>query len=164
MAVVVFASGKQPGQSITGSFSETPQQQVAETLVQAATDENQGQLEQAVQLYQSVLKAHPENEVAMAQLGWLEYQTGRSGGKSSLVASGEAKLDRAVQLDPNDYAVRLYLGTVLLQQTGNAKGAVVEYRDFLADHPPMAILVQAAPELREAFKAADEPVPAGLGG
>lgn len=160
VAVFGFASGRQPGQSITGSFAETPQQQLAEKLDQAASDENQGQLANAAKLYQSVLTQHPNNEVAMAQLGWLEYQTGRSGNNPTLVADGRAKLNRAVQLGPNDYAVRLYLGTVLLQQTGDSKGAVAQYRDFLADDPPPSVVSQAAPELREAFEAAGQPVPA----
>lgn len=162
IAVFGFASGRQPGQSITGSFAETPQQQLTEKLDQAATDVNHGQLDSAAQLYQSVLTQHPDNEVALAQLGWLEYRTGRSSGKASLVADGQAKLNRAVQLNPHDYAVRLYLGTVLLQQTGDSKGAVAEYRDFLADKPPASVVSQAAPELREAFEAAGQQVPAEI--
>ena len=79
VAVVLFATARQPGQSVTGSFAETPQQQVEESLAQAATDENQGQPDQAAQLYQSVLTKNPDNEVAMAQLGWLEYPD-RQGG------------------------------------------------------------------------------------
>jgi cytochrome c-type biogenesis protein CcmH/NrfG len=162
IAVFGFASGRQPGQSITGSFAETPQQQLKATLDQAATEENGGQLASAAQLYQSVLKQYPNNEIALAQLGWLEYQTGRSSSNATLVADGRAKLDQAVKIEPNDYAVRLYLGTVLLQQTGDSKGAVAEYRDFLADKPPRSVVSQAAPELREAFQAAGQPIPAEI--
>jgi len=50
-----------------------------------------------------------------------------------LIRAGQAKLDHAVRLDPGDYAVRLYLGTVLLQLDDDAGGAVGEYRQFLAD-------------------------------
>ena len=163
VAVFLFASARQPGQSVTGSFAETPQQQVEETLAQAATDENQGQPDQAAQLYQSVLTKNPDNEVAMAQLGWLEYQTGRSGGSASLVKDGTAKLDRAVALDPGDYAVRLYLGTVLMEEDSDAAGAVAQYRQFLADSPPPAIVKQAAAEVRAAYQQAGDPVPAEVG-
>ncbi len=164
VAVVLFATARQPGQSVTGSFAETPQQQVEETLAQAANDENQGQPDQAAQLYQSVLTKNPDNEVAMAQLGWLEYQTGRAGDNPSLVKDGTNKLDRAVVLDPGDYAVRLYLGTVLMQEDGNAAGAVAQYRQFLADDPPSAIVKQAASEVRVAYRQAGEPIPAQVGG
>ncbi len=44
LAVSLFATDRQPGQSVTGSFAETPQQQIEENLAQAATDVNQGQL------------------------------------------------------------------------------------------------------------------------
>ena len=123
MAVTLFATNRQPGQSTTGSFAQSQQQQIEETLAQAATDENQGQAGQAAQLYQSVLDKHPDNEVALAQLGWLEYQTGVHGNSAPLIADARAKLCRAVRLDPGDYAARLYLGTVLLQRDGNSGGS-----------------------------------------
>jgi tetratricopeptide (TPR) repeat protein len=159
VAVVMFASARQPGQSITGTVAQSQQQQIDESLAQAATYEDSGQLDQAAGLYQSVLTQHPDNEVALAQLGWLEFETGQQSRNASLVKAGESKLDRAVQLDPGDYAVRLYLGTVLLQQDGNAAGAVGEYRQFLADSPPAALLEQAAPEVRQAYQEAGLPVP-----
>src|SRR5664280_326140 len=97
------------------------------------------------------------------QLGWLEYQTGRQGASASLIDDARAKLGRAVQLDPGDYAVRLYLGTVLLQQDGDATGAVEQYRQFLADNPPAAVVQQAAVELRAAYQQAGVPVPTQVG-
>jgi tetratricopeptide (TPR) repeat protein len=162
VAVISFASARAPGQSITGTFAQTPTQQIEETLAQAATDENQGDAGQAAQLYQSVLDRHPDNEVALAQLGWLEYQTGEQGTSGSLIADARAKLDRSVTLDPGDYAARLYLGTLLLQRDGNAGGAVAQYQRFLADGPPAALLAQAAPEIRAAFTQAGLPVPASV--
>jgi len=162
VAVISFASNRTPGQSITGTFAQSPTQQIEETLAQAATDENQGEAGQAAQLYQSVLDKHPDNEVALAQLGWLEYQTGEQGNSASLIADARAKLDRSVALDPGDYAARLYLGTLLLQRDGNAVGAVAQYQRFLADSPPPALLAQAAPEIRTAYTQAGEPVPASV--
>ncbi len=164
LAVSLFASDRQPGQSITGSFAETQQQQIEATLAQAATDENQGDAGTAAQLYQSVLAKHPDNEVALAQLGWLEYQTGVHGASSLLIGDARTKLQRAVQLDPGDYAARLYLGTLLLQRDNNASGAVDQYRRFLADKPPAALVTQASSEIRAAFQAAGLPAPSGLSG
>ncbi len=164
VAVVMFASGRQPGQSATGSVAQSQQQQVAEDLAQAATYENNGQLGQAADLYQSVLARHPDNEVATAQLGWLEVETGQQGKSASLIADGRAKLNKAVQLNPGDYAARLYLGTLLLQQDGNATGAVDQYRQFLADSPPASLVDQAAPQIRRAYQRAGVPVPAAVAG
>ncbi len=162
MAVTLFASDRQPGQSITGTFAQTQAQQIEETLAQAATDENQGQAGRAAQLYQSVLDKHPDNEVALAQLGWLEYQTGQQGDSASLIGDARAKLLRSVTLDPRDYAARLYLGTLLLQRDGNVAGAVAQYQQFLADSPPPALVAQAAPEIRDAFTRAGVPVPSAV--
>ena len=164
VAVSLFATDRQPGQAITGSVAQTQQQQLEETLAQAASDENQGQAGQAAQLYQSVLDGHPDNEVALAQLGWLEYQTGVHGASSSLIADARAKLLHAVRLDPGDYAARLYLGTLLLQRDHDPLGAVGQYRRFLADKPPAALVVQASPEIRAAFGGAGLPVPPGVTG
>lgn len=162
LAVSLFATDRQPGQSITGSFAETPQQQIEENLAQAATDVNQGQVGPAAQLYQSVLTKSPDNEVALAQLGWLEFESGRQGANATLIREGRAKLNRAVQINPKDYAVRLYLGTVLLQEDGNAAGAVAQYQQFLLDGPPADLVKQAEPELREAYQKAGVPLPTGL--
>jgi len=162
MAVTLFASDRQPGQSITGSFAQSPAQRIEETLAQAATDENQGQAGQAAQLYQSVLDQHPDNEVALAQMGWLEYQTGQQGNSASLISDARAKLLRSVSLDPRDYAARLYLGTLLLQKDGNAAGAVAQYQKFLDNSPPAALVAQAAPEITEAFQQAGMPIPSAV--
>jgi cytochrome c-type biogenesis protein CcmH len=164
MVVFLFASSRQPGQSATGSFAQTPQQQIEETLAEAASSENQGDAGQAATLYQSVLDKHPDNEVALAQLGWLEYETSRQGNATSLIGDARAKLDRAVQLNPHDYAVRLYLGTILLQQDGNAAGAVEQYRLFLADSPPAALVGQAATQIRQAYQKDGLPVPTQVAG
>jgi cytochrome c-type biogenesis protein CcmH len=164
LAVATFASDRQPGQSATGTFAQTQAQQTEESLAQAATDENQGQVGQAAQLYQSVLHQHPANEVALAQLGWLEFETGQQGKSASLIADARAKLLRAVRLDPSDYAARLYLGTLLLQRDGNAAGAVAQYRQFLSDSPPTALVAQAGPEIRSAFQQAGIPVPTSVAG
>jgi cytochrome c-type biogenesis protein CcmH len=159
VAVSLFASDRQPGQSATGSFAQSQSQQIEETLAQAATDENQGQIEPAAQLYQSVLDQHPDNEVALAQLGWLEYQTGQQGSNASLIDNARNKLVTAVRLDPGDYAARLYLGTLLFQRDGDAAGAVSQYRQFLADDPPKALVAQATPELRAAYQKAGVALP-----
>jgi cytochrome c-type biogenesis protein CcmH len=164
VGVSLFATNRLPGQTPTGSVSLTQDQLVAQSLTRAAALENQGQAGQAAQLYQSVLDGHPSNEVALAQLGWLEYQTGRSGGSASLIGDARAKLNRAVQLAPGDFAARLYLGTVLWQRDGNAVAAAEQYRRFLADGPPPAIVDQAAPLVRQVYQAVGLPVPPQVAG
>jgi cytochrome c-type biogenesis protein CcmH/NrfG len=98
----------------------------------------------------------------MAQLGWLEFRIGQQGDSTSLIADARAKLNKAEALDPDDYAVHLYLGTVLLEQDANAAGAVGQFNLFLADSPPAAVVSQAASTIRNAFTQAGQPVPAGV--
>lgn len=159
LAVILFSSSRLPGQTATGSISLNAAQQTERTLDQAATLENEGQVGEAAQLYQSVLTAHPKNVVALAQMGWLEYQTGTQGASVSLLADARSMLERAVALGPGDYAAHLYLGTVLLDEDGNAAGAVEQYRAFLADDPPHAVVVEAAAELRTAYGRAGVALP-----
>ncbi len=162
VAVPLFATNRLPGQTATGSVSLSASQQLARSLDQAATAENQGQLGVAAQIYQSVLAAHPEDEVALAQFGWLEYRIGQQGSSATLLADARTKLNQAVELAPGDYAAHLYLGTFLLQQDANAAGAADQFTLFLAAHPPTAVLDQAASTVRTAFTDAGEPLPAGV--
>jgi cytochrome c-type biogenesis protein CcmH len=161
-AVPLFSSDRLPGQTATGSVDLSPSQQVSRTLDQAASEENAGQLGVAAQLYQKVLTAHPGNEVALAQLGWLEYKVGQQGADVSLMSDARAKLDQAVALTPGDYAAHLYLGTLLLQLDGDADGAVGQFRQFLAADPPASVVSQAAATLRQAYTAAGVTLPTAV--
>ncbi len=164
VSVSLFATSRLPGQTATGSITLNQSQQVEESLTQAATAQNGGKLDQAAQLYQTVLDAQPNNEVALAQLGWLEFETGLQSDERSVIDNGLAKLNRAVALNPGDYAVRLYLGTVQLQYDDNAAGAVAQYRRFLADGPPSTLVQQAAPDIRNAYQQAGLAPPAPVAG
>jgi len=161
-AVPAFSSGRLPGQTATGSVSLNSSQQVSRALDQAAAVENQGQLGPAAQLYQTILNGYPDNEVALAQLGWLEYKIGRQGASATLISDARVKLARAGTLNPGDYAVHLYQGTLLLQLDGNAVGAADEFTKFLAANPPSTVVSQAAPTLRQAYSVAGKPLPAGV--
>ncbi len=100
--------------------------------------------------------------MALAQLGWIEFESGHATGDRALLDDARAKLDRAVQLDPGAYAARLYLGTVLLEEDGNPSAAVAQFQRFFSDRPPAALVAQAAPIIRQAYAAANEPLPPGL--
>jgi cytochrome c-type biogenesis protein CcmH len=161
--VTLFASNRLPGQTETGSLNLSTTQQITRTLAQAAVLENQGQLAEAASLYRSVLVKEPVNEVALVQLGWLEYQIGVRGGSATLVADALVKLNQATQLSPSDYAAHLYLGTYYAQQ-GALPEAVAQFRAFLATQPPPALVAQARSEIVATLQKAGQSVPASLGG
>ena len=164
LAVSLFATDRQPGQSVTGSFAQTAQQQIEESLAQAATDENQGQVGQAAQLYQSVLTNHPDNEVAMAQLGWLEYQIGARG------AEPLADRRRAGQAQPGGAArPRATMppgctwGRSSCSRTATPPARWPSTSNSWPTVRPESIVEQAAPEVRQAFQKAGVPVPPAVG-
>jgi cytochrome c-type biogenesis protein CcmH len=159
LVVALAATSRLPGQTVSGNVALSQQAQTQQSLAQAAALVNEGQSAEAAQLYGKVLDQQPTNEVALAQLGWLEYETGVQGKSASLIASGRDKLTRAVKLAPDDYAGRLYLGTVLLQEDQNPAGAVAQYQAFLAAKPPADLIKQAASLLRQAYTEAGVPVP-----
>jgi len=157
-AVVAHLGPRLPGESVTGSVTLTPSQQTAQTLAQAETFESQGDAVEAVKLYTTVLGREPDQEQALAELGWLEYEAGAEGRQSTLLSLGEGEEQRAERVDPGDFAPHLYLGSMLLAQ-GDATGAVDQYRQFLADHPPRAKVSSAVPFIVRAFTAAHLSLP-----
>jgi tetratricopeptide (TPR) repeat protein len=158
-ALVAQLSGRLPGETVTGSVTLSPSQQVQRTLAQAQTLEGQGDAAGAVTLYQSVLSQHPKQEEALAEMGWLEYEAGAEAKQGTLLALGQQQERRAESVDPSAFAPHLYLGSMLLAENHPVQ-AVAEYRLFLADHPPRATVSSAVPFLTKAFAGAHQPLPA----
>ncbi len=162
LGVALLATARQPGQEASGSVPRTRTQQIAADLDQAAADIDQGDDAGATRLYQTVLAEDPTDEVALSRLGFLEYQVGADGDDAGLVADGRAMLARAERLAPGDFAVHLYMGTVLLDHDHDAAGAAAEFDKFLAASPPAQVVAEAASTLRTAYARAGLPVPAGV--
>jgi tetratricopeptide (TPR) repeat protein len=158
-AVVDEASIRLPGESATGSVTVTGSQQLERTLVQAETLVNEGNVVEALKLYESVLDQDPSQEEALAEVGWLEYEAGAQGEKASLLGLGERQEEQAERVDPAAPAPHLYLGSMLLAQ-GDPTAAVAQYRLFLADHPRKATVSAAVPFITKAFSEAHQVPPA----
>jgi tetratricopeptide (TPR) repeat protein len=162
LVVVLVAVPRQPGQTETGNVTLSQQQKVAENLAAAAVDEDAGNFSEAAQLYNQILSQNPQQAQATAQLGWLDYQVGRSGDSATLKAQGRKLVEKAVKLDPQDFAGHLYLGTILLLQDQNATGAVAQYQLFLGATNPVpaaSVIQQAAPYIRQAYALAGVALP-----
>jgi tetratricopeptide (TPR) repeat protein len=158
-ALVAHVSSRLPGETVTGSVTLSPSQQTARTLAQAETLEGRGDAADAVKLYQSVLRQHPDSEEALAEVGWLEYEAGAEAKQGTLLALGQQTEGRAEVVAPGAFAPHLYLGSMLLAE-GHPVAAVAEYRQFLADHPTGTIVASAVPFLTKAFAEAHQPLPA----
>ena len=162
LVVVLVAVPRLPGQTETGNVTLSQQQKIAQTLAEAAVDEDAGNFSQAAQLYNQILSENPNQAQATAQLGWLDYQVGTSGNSTTLKNQGRKLVERAVKLDPQDFAGHLYLGTILLLQDNDATGAVAQYQAFLGATNPVpaaSVIKQAAPYIRRAYTQAGVALP-----
>jgi cytochrome c-type biogenesis protein CcmH len=162
LVVVLVAVPRLPGQTETGNVTLSQQQQTAQTLAEAAVDEDAGNLSEAAQLYNQILSQNPDQAQATAQLGWLDYQVGTTGDSTTLKNQGRKLVERAVKLDSQDFAGHLYLGTILLLQDNDATGAVAQYQAFLKATNPVpdpSVIKQAAPYIRRAYTQAGVALP-----
>lgn len=162
LVVVLVAVPRLPGQTETGNVTLSQQQKIAQTLAEAAVDEDAGNFSQAAQLYNQILSQNPNQAQATAQLGWLDYQVGTTGNSTTLKNQGRKLVERAVKLDPQDFAGHLYLGTILLLQDNDATGAVAQYQAFLGATNPVpdpSVIKQAAPYMRRAYTQAGVALP-----
>jgi len=162
-AVVHEVGIRLPGESATGSVVLTGSQATDRTLAQAETLVNEGNDVDALRLYESVLKQDPNQEEALAEAGWLEYEAGAQARQTSLLSLGERQEQQAEAVDPRAPAPHLYLGSMLLAQE-DPTAAVTQYRLFLADRPLRTTVRAAAPLIKKAFSEAHAVVPPLPGG
>ena len=159
--VVNLTSTRLPGQVLTGGVTLTGAKLIDQELDQAAVLDDQGNAVTAIRIYQLVLSKDPRQGTALAELGWLEWESGSSSGNAALESTGRASVAKAVDVAPSFYAGHLYLGTIDVDQ-GDAAAAVAQYRLFLADQPPSSWVRDFSPEIRDAFAADGQTVPAGV--
>jgi len=159
LMVTMQAGARLPGQTASGSVSLSPAEQTRQTLAQAETLEASGDAAQALQLFQQVLARDPTQVEALAESGWLEFEAGVSAKDAAVLSRAQQVEQSAERADPGAYAPHLYLGSMLLAE-GDAKGAVTEYRRFLAADPPKGAVEPAEPFIKDAFTQAGRPLPA----
>ena len=156
-----LTSPRLPGQFATGSVSLNTAQRVERQLGQAGVLAAEGEAAQAMQLYGDVLAEDPHQPVALAEWGWLDWRAATAAKEQTVAAEGASALEEAVRVDRRLFVAQYYLGVVLYDE-GDAAKAVTHFAGFLADKPTAKWLRDAAGEIRAAYRAAHEPVPAGV--
>ncbi len=156
--VVSDTSRRLPGNTASGGVSLSPGQQEQRELAQAATLEQRGQYPEALQLYQQVLSQDPGNPGALSEGGWLEFEAGVLGPNQKSIEQGQANELSAVTLDPGLASARAYLGSMYFVE-GQFSQAVVQYTQFLADHPTASEMSPFLPDIRKAFSKTKTPLP-----
>jgi tetratricopeptide (TPR) repeat protein len=151
-----------PGQVGSGSVDLSKDQQVRQWTNQAEVLVQQGKVDEALHLYHEVLTDQPDNPEALSEFGWLVWESGNETSNTTVEAQGRADVEKAVKVSPTFSVAHLYLGTILLQQDHNAKGAAAQYTLFLNEKPPDADVVNAVSFITTAFNEAGLPLPSGI--
>jgi len=137
-----------PGATATGAVSPTgPSAQ----LGQARADLGNGKYLDALKIYDGVIHQDPRNAEALAYRGWILRLTGVSAKDDALIAKGLASVQAAEAADPTYPDAHFFSGEILLRDRGDGTGAAAEFRAFLADNPPSAMVPEVQLELSSAL-------------
>jgi tetratricopeptide (TPR) repeat protein len=126
------SSSRLNGQTITGQTLDA--QAVTELLVQGEQSAAKHPVA-ALQDFNRILAAYPDQPQALTDEGWVLAQGG-------LLPQARAYLQHAERSDPGYALPHAYLGIVLGDQ-GDYRGAVTQLQYFLAHHPEPALESQA---------------------
>ncbi len=158
-----LAGVRLPGESASGSVSLSSAQQEQETLDRAAILGSQGQAAEAVQLYNQVLQADPNQPDALTYGGWLVRLAGLSSKNRLVLARGDASVARAVKVAPGYPDGHALLGVILYEDFGRPLAASVQFRDALSTGASKTLLMSVSAIAAKAFAAADKPLPPRYG-
>ncbi len=141
------AVGSRPaGAPLTGSLPSS----TSDELGQAANFIGEGRAVDAVKLYDKILKKDPSQPVALAYRGWLVRLAG-------LKDEGFDYVSRAVTSDPSYPDAHFFRGMMLWEDKEDPAAAVAEFRLFLANRPPQAMVALVTDALQRASAAAGIP-------
>jgi tetratricopeptide (TPR) repeat protein len=147
VALANAAGSRSAGEAATGSLPSS----VSSQLQEAGNLLQEGRAVDAVKLYDKILKRDPKQPVALAYRGWLVRLAG-------LKKEGLAYVDRAVQADPTYPDAHFFRGMMLWQDNADPAGGVAEFRLFLANNPPQAMVALVEDALKRASEEAGIPV------
>lgn len=161
-ALVASSAGERlPGDPSSGSITPTG---TSADLERARRLSGEGRTLDAIKAYDAVLRREPRQPEALAYRGWLLRLAGRSANNRELVDRGLAFVQRAVAADPTYPDARFFLGAILWQDRNDPAGAVREFRAFLANDPPRAMVPVVEDSLRRALADVERAGGAGSGG
>ena len=162
VAAAHAAGVRLPGQSATGTITLPKAAEVREELAQAQVLAGEGNLKAAINLYDEVLAAVPDQAEALAYKGWFVRLLGIEAKSRETVELGDATLSASVHDAPSYALARAFYGIALLEDSGDRSAALEQFHAFLADHPATALLNSVGAKMAAAFVAARDGVPAPL--
>jgi len=124
-------------QQVEAAVAKNPKD-VASRLLLAQYLESDGDLIGALREYDDVVRIDPQNAVANAQAGRILYLTAERASAEqapSLVAQSKARLDRAVELDPEYPDARYFRAIVRAREYQDFAGAQGDLQRYLIAEP-----------------------------
>ena len=154
-----FLQSAQPGQPLSGSITQSGQQQIERQLEEALQANNRGDVGTALNLYDQVLSEDPSDPNALAYAGYLQWNIGSKSHVANLVKIGRAEIERALHVSPSNPQGHLFYGLVLANQDHNYAGAVEQFNDYLADGAPVAQTAKVSADVAPSYQAVGQPLP-----
>jgi tetratricopeptide (TPR) repeat protein len=151
-----------PGQPVTGGTTNSKQQQIEQQLEEANTFNDEGEELAALQVLEKVLIEDPSDPEALAEAGWLQWNTGYRDRSASVEAAGLADVRKAVRVASSYYKGHLYLALILYFGAGDDQAAATQFGQFLADDPPVSDVELVESDIKASYTRAGLPVPASL--
>jgi tetratricopeptide (TPR) repeat protein len=157
VAAGLFVAGS-AGERIDGeALSGSIRQGVTGDLARARALVRQGEVLEAIKLYDRILAEDPAQPEALANRGWLLRLAGVQASDAALIDRGEAFVDRAIAADPAFAQARFFKAMMLMEDRDRPADAVPEFEAFLrlAPDDPLRAVVESA--LAQARNAANAP-------
>lgn len=141
---VAAASGERVADApATGSLPEASTDRI--TRAQALVRD--GEILEAIKVYDSLIADDPTNPVALAERGWLVSRV-----DATLVDRGLASIEAAIAADPSYAEAHFFKGMILLNSKNDPAGAAAAFQHALDAGPPPDIvgLIEDARDRAEA--------------
>ena len=151
-AVAQSSGERLAGDEATGDLPEGGVDRISKANALVA----EGEILEAVKVYDDLLDDDPENPVALAQRGWLLSRV-----DPSLVDSGLASIDRAIAVDPRYPDAHFFRAMILWQAKAEPAMAVESFQRAIDANPPAE--VRSAIEAQQARAQADADAAASAG-
>jgi tetratricopeptide (TPR) repeat protein len=144
VALAAAVGSRPAGSPLSGSLPQSTSDQ----LTRANEFMGAGKAVDALKVYDQILKKDPRQPVALAYRGWLIRLAG-------LKDQGLAYEDRAVAADTSYPDAHFFRGMMLWEDKDDPAGAVAEFRLFLSNRPPQAMVALVQDALDRAEKDAE---------
>lgn len=145
LAVARSSGSRKPGDTITGNIPAGTQEQLAK----AAALTQQGNVLEALKVYDEVLAENPKDVSALTYKGWLLRNVGVENGEPELAEQGVSYLEQALEIDPTFSEAWLFRGIIFLRDEESPDQAIDALRLAIANDPIPEVAAAARELLAE---------------